>query len=207
MASTPAPGLFLYNRGALNVFHSDYRKAHSLFVDAVALRPDDPGLLLMAGQTAAEVGDMESAQAWLTRYLELHPEAATGYLARAHVYRETGRAGLAEADLAAALRSDPESADVHVALGRFLAESGRSEEALALLAKRSDLPITQQPRLRLLRARVLVQLDRPSDARELLEQVIAADDPTGPRSQEITMQARMLLERINTPAVRDGAGS
>lgn len=110
------PALMHQNRGALRMQDGDHAGAVADFALALESRPEDPGLLNMAGQNAAALGEWETALGLLGRLIEMQPGADGAYRARARVRLRVGDAPGAAADLEAYLRLHPEDADARAEL-------------------------------------------------------------------------------------------
>lgn len=84
-------------------------KALAAFRSALAAQADFPAAMRALGETALRAGDLESAADGFGRLRTLHPEARTGYLGLARVYRRHRDFASARACLACA-RKLPDAA-------------------------------------------------------------------------------------------------
>jgi tetratricopeptide (TPR) repeat protein len=128
-------------------------KAAALFSEALALRPNDPVLLMGSGVAAHERGNQKDAMARLTRALELNPRLTNAAKLLGQIAFDEGDVDLAirtyekalknapnDTDLANALQALRRDADVHHTFGesrfdRFrVMFEGRPEESLAAQA-------------------------------------------------------------------------
>ena len=88
----------------------DAGRAYAADGAALALRPDDPDLLVERAEAAGVAGWYDKAIADLDRVLKTNPSRFDALLYRASAYREEGRLDDALADIEAALKRSPESA-------------------------------------------------------------------------------------------------
>lgn len=85
--------------------------AGRLFDAAIALKPDDPGLLTDRSQAHAASGDLKSALADLDAALAIDPYYVDALVFRGSARRQLGRTDDAAADIAEALTRDPGNPD------------------------------------------------------------------------------------------------
>ena len=88
-------------------------------------------LLLQRGETALDLGDLDSAIGHLTALTDHAPDFATGFHARAAAYAARGDTGPAIADLARVLTLEPRHFAALTQLAVLLEEVGEVEGALA----------------------------------------------------------------------------
>lgn len=99
--------LMAQNRGALRMQLGEHEAAEEDFALALEARPNDPGLLNMAGQNAAALGRDALALELLDRLIELRPKSDGAYRARARVRAANRDVEGAVSDLEAYLRLRP----------------------------------------------------------------------------------------------------
>ena len=108
-----------------------YAEAHAAFQIALALLPDDPGLLNNIGVLLKKQGRHEEAVARYREALRLHPQhrGAMGNMARGLI--DQGRYAAALASMQQVIAHYPDDVQAHHLLGGLLSKQGRPEEAIA----------------------------------------------------------------------------
>ncbi len=129
------------------------------------------------------------------------------YLAAQNAARD-GDYRTAAAMLEELVRRQPDALEPALQLAELLAGSGRAAKADSLLKRllaRRDLPADERPRLTAMRARVLLQLNRPGDALSLLDDLDDSSPEHAALKAEITARAGRPLAaaKLLARALRD----
>ena len=126
------------------------------------------GLLPLATETRARA----DAHAAMALVADRYPEDASGAYATGFLALRAGDVASALRRAARALELEPDWTEAALLYARAMASDHRAAEALAWLEARPD---ANSRALRLERAVMLMAIERNAEARELLEQVLAAD--------------------------------
>jgi len=102
----------------------DPGRAYSAATAALALRPDDPDLLLDRAEAAGSAGWFDKAVGDLDRVLKADPGRLEALIYRASAYRGEGRLDPALADIEAALKLAPDSASALLERGNLRSLKG-----------------------------------------------------------------------------------
>jgi len=149
-------------------YQLDWLTATSMVKKALALDPNNPQALELAGHIAVATGTLAEAESDFRRAIEQDPLNLQyrRYLGRALYYED--RLADAESTLRRILELDPQAAVAHYELGRVLLARGDSSGALAAFKAETGnewnlfgLPL------------VYTALNRPSDAQTALDVLIA----------------------------------
>lgn len=112
------------------------------FEQALAVKPDDTGVLFALGNTAQVLGLAGPAEQFFRRVLALEPGRLEALVNLANLLRAAGQFDAAIALLQPALARNPESPETLLTLGSAYREKGEAEQAVALyrgaLAARPD---------------------------------------------------------------------
>ncbi len=138
-AQAGRPGDFWLNhslaRGLVQTDPPQPAEAVAYYRAALALRPDNPGVLLNLGSALTDLGRSDEAAATYERAIRLKPDYAGAMNNLANLRKGQGRVDEAIALYEAALRADPNDAMVLRNLGSTLAETGKPAEGLTQLRK------------------------------------------------------------------------
>jgi len=122
----------------------DAGRAYAADGAALAIRPDDPDLLVDRAEAAGEAGWFDKAVADLSRVLKTDPSRLDALIYRASAYRQEGQIDPALADIEAALKRAPDSVPALLERGNIkrLRNDGdgarRDWQRVATLAPGSD---------------------------------------------------------------------
>lgn len=114
-------------------------KAVAAFGRALALKPDDTGLLMARAVARGAAGQEFEALDDLNRVIEVAPNRADARVLRAAAYRRVDAPELAHEDLRMALRLNPKLADAWLELGLLRAQRGDLTGARTALKKAIEL--------------------------------------------------------------------
>src|SRR5262249_37979458 len=101
------------------------------YTAALALRPDNPGVLLNRAKSLLRVGELEAAIADLQRAITLAPGYATAHSNLGSTLRAQKKLPEAIVAYRKAIELNPNSANFHQYLGHALREKGQLHEAIA----------------------------------------------------------------------------
>lgn len=107
----------------------DAGRAYAAGSSALALRPDDPDLLIDRAEAAGSAGWFDKAVADLDRVLQANPARLDALIYRASAHRAQERLDPALADIGAALRLAPDSAAALLESGNIRALRGDADGA------------------------------------------------------------------------------
>lgn len=163
----PQPRRFLVR---LHLQDGDLERAVTelAFLREAAEDAERPFLVLLP--LALEARDYDAALAMMAAVVADHPEDASGAYAHAYLALRTGDVSLAQTEAERALALDPDWTDAAVLYARAVAADGRVDEALAWLGGR---PEAAERGLVLERAVMLMAAERNTEARALLEEMLA----------------------------------
>lgn len=150
-----------------------YRKALASFESAVALDPSHLPSEYHRGLMLSKLQQNEEAIAALTRVVTAAPKDVLALSARGLVMRDVGLHALALQDFDAALAADPERGESYYHRGHALLLEGKAEAAEEDARRAIEAGFTE-PCAYILCAQALRRLDRPQEARDLLEGARAA---------------------------------
>ena len=136
------------------------------------LLPDRVDILVLRGEASCAAGDANGEWARLDQLDPFHPATM---VARAALFDATGHCDAALDELEAAVAIAPEDPAVLAALGSRLARSGKLAEAEAVLRRAISLDAGRQARLDL--ATLLMRLQHPAEALDLLDKLVAEAGP------------------------------
>ena len=102
----------------------------SLWGDAAVKNPGSVRPLVYLGNATRQRGQLELAERYYRRALQLEADHPTVRANLANVYQDLGRYDLAIATFAQVLVEHPGMTDVHYSLGRVYQEAGRANEAI-----------------------------------------------------------------------------
>jgi tetratricopeptide (TPR) repeat protein len=111
------------------------REARALQEQALALTPNNPFLLVNAGDAALRAGDLERAVQLCSGALALRPELATAHTCRGIALARRGALAAAEKALRRAVELDRQAPEPGFNLAVLFAQTGRRVEAQQLLAE------------------------------------------------------------------------
>lgn len=107
----------------------DLKTAHDTCKEALALQPENPELLGMAGKLCLGMADWADAQEYFAQYIRLVPENAEGYAGHGVARKELGDFTGALQDLKHACRLAPDNAEYRINLGNVQEITGDLDEA------------------------------------------------------------------------------
>jgi tetratricopeptide (TPR) repeat protein len=169
-------------RGAERIRHGKFTAAVADLEAATALLPDQCEAYVNLAQAYRGQGRLDAAVEQLSKAIRLRPQSALAYRNRASLFLERGDRVAALRDFEQALRLEPRDspfrAQVEIERGRILEGQGNGPEAVAacdaaLQASPDD------PAALLLRAHVLLRLERFEEARQACDRYLQrwADPP------------------------------
>lgn len=163
-----ADGVYLFAQGA-------YPEAKETFQAALALKPDDPGLLYNLGECCQRQGALQQAERYYTDCLKHDGNHVPCRFAQVALLLQMGRRAEAERLVQDWLRAEPKNANAVALEGWFLHQAGDLPQAQARLQQALELdPHNQRALLEL--ALLYEALQRPDRALVLYER-ITVDDP------------------------------
>ncbi len=109
----------------------DTAAAAALYRQAAKRRPDDPRVLRLGGMTAYITGKTAEAVRLLSRYVQVAPSDAGGWVNLGNARQALGQSAEAAAAFRAALPLAPGAAAIHYNLGNALRDCGDGESAIA----------------------------------------------------------------------------
>lgn len=107
-----------------------HAEAITQFEQALAVRPDDAGVLFALGNTAHQLGMGDAAEQFYRQVLALEPARLEALVNLANLLRAAGQFDAAIALLQPALARNPESPELNLTLGSALREKGEGEQAI-----------------------------------------------------------------------------
>lgn len=142
-----------------------HREAIQACHDALAIDPNDPEPMMIAGFCAISLDDMVSAAHWAGSLVEIAPTDPDGHTLLGIIAWHREKHVAAERHLRDAVRFDPEGAGRYAILAGLLGARGRLEEAITIA--RSGLKISPEDGAVL---KSLQELYRLNDELELAEE-------------------------------------
>ena len=173
------------NLAVLLADRSEFDEAETLILKALRLRPHwTQGALNNAALLYEKSGDLEQAEEYFNRGIELHPDDVS-LLSNYGLFLHTNdRLVEAEPILRRALEADPQRQDVAQSLATVLVMQGRNDEAAELVE--GGYIETLAPSVAIAeveRGNVLLEADRYDQAAEAYEAAIVADPDSCGRSR------------------------
>jgi TolB-like protein/Tfp pilus assembly protein PilF len=133
-SATPHAGL-----GSIHdIYDWDWAAGDRELKQALALAPNDAGVLFVAAQHSTMLGRWDEALAQLNASLAQDPLSSATYLALSYIQLSRGHSEEAEAALRRALEISPTGSRVHYILGIVLLVRGESQAALTEMLKEKD---------------------------------------------------------------------
>lgn len=152
----------------------DYKRTRELTQTLLRAAPNDPQVLMLAGQAEQKLNSLTTAEAHFAKAVQVVPKAPAPRRQLAQVQLRSGQADKALVTLRPLLEADPPDADALSLAARAQMMLGNSAAADASLAKASKLK-PDDPRLRT--AMALSRLAKGQDPAAIAElQAIAAAD-------------------------------
>ncbi len=188
----------LLEMGWLSLNRNDSENALSIAQQGLALEPDDPDALLLAGLAALRIPDAGAAEHATRRLLELRPEDSRSHLLLGFYSHEVSKDQVAaERAFREAVRLDPEDPENYAFLGQFLSTRGRNREGIA--TARKGLKLDPDNYLVLHALQVLYRL---AEEKELSEQFGSRALEAAPEESSNFLEAgfRLLEGRKDTEA-------
>eukprot|EP00850_Spirogloea_muscicola_P015337 SM000116S24258 [mRNA] locus=s116:317822:320083:- [translate_table: standard] len=149
----------------------DLQSSESLFDKLVLDNPDSASIWSNRGSVRVQLGKYEAATEDFTRAIQLAPDAPVPYLNRAIAYEALGQFDEAIADCKSAIINDPDEFAAWFNLGN--AQSKVKDYPNALKAyERASLLAPGIAGYRLRQALALFQLERPSEAAQLMKGLV-----------------------------------
>lgn len=142
--------------------------------EALRRAPDDPVTHQILGTCYRRLGKADKAVASFRKALELDPDLVPARAALASVLAEQGDLDGAISELGTILESHPDRFGLHLARADLEVRAGHPEKAVPDLARAVELRPSDVP-ARLTEHAVLAQLGRYGEARDVLEQGLAAN--------------------------------
>jgi|GEM_PF-1703191 len=168
--------------------------------EALHRAPDDPVTYQILGTCYRRVGKPDQALASFRKALELDPDLVPARAALASVLAEQGDLDGAIRALGTILENHPDRFGLHLARADLQLRAGRPEKAVPDLARAVELRPSDVP-ARLTEHAVLARLGRYGEARDVLEQGLAANAGNAALSDAL---ARLLAlcpdETVRDPA-------
>jgi tetratricopeptide (TPR) repeat protein/tRNA A-37 threonylcarbamoyl transferase component Bud32 len=162
-------------RGAERIRHGRFAAAVADLEAATALLPDQCEAYVNLAQAYRSQGRLDAAVEQLSKAIRLRPQSALAYRNRASLFLERGDRVAALRDFEQALRLEPRDspfqAQVEIERGRILEGQGYGPEAIAACdaALRAS---PDDPAALLLRAHVLLRLERFEEARQVCDRYL-----------------------------------
>jgi Flp pilus assembly protein TadD len=120
-------------------------EARALQRRALELSPENPFLLVNAGDAALRAGDLPAAHQACTRAIAVRPTLAPAHTCQGIALARQGRVDAAEAAFRRALALDQEGPESRFNLAVLLAQTGRPAPALRLLSENAAAHPTHTP--------------------------------------------------------------
>jgi tetratricopeptide (TPR) repeat protein len=150
------------------------KQALALMLDALAILPQDPDILVDTSLAAMENGAYGDAERYLLDALRVRPDLARATYALARAYLADSKAQEAEQQMRRYLTARPDDATAHYGLGYILAAEQKTAEARAAFEKSLALQPEQTESLFQL-GELDLQEEQRDRARERYAQVLARD--------------------------------
>jgi Flp pilus assembly protein TadD len=157
-------GIYLFQRG-------DYAAARQSFQAALALRPDDPGLLYNQGECCDRLGDTAKAERYYRQCLVQAPNHADCRHSLASMLVRVGRKDDAAHLVEDWLAREPRLAAAYAEDGWLWHQAGDLPRALARLQQALELD-PHEPRAQVELALVYEAMQRPDRAAALYERIL-----------------------------------
>jgi Flp pilus assembly protein TadD len=129
IALAPDDPLALMAHGCVLVAERKFKAAEQAYALALAIWPDNAGLLLQVARLKESSGRRGEALQYLERARDSHPDDAQVWTALAQWFFRNGRPRDSETSAERALRIEPEHVHANVLMGYALLRSGRRREA------------------------------------------------------------------------------
>lgn len=149
----------------------DLESAEKMFSELILEDPDNASVWSNRGSVRISLKLYEDARVDLTKAIQLAPEAPVPFLNRAIALEALGRYEEAIADCKTAIENDPEEYAAWFNLGNVDARVNKYNDALAAYA-RASLLAPGIAGYRLKQALVLFQLERPEEAKKLMQGLV-----------------------------------
>jgi tetratricopeptide (TPR) repeat protein len=160
-------GVYLFQRG-------DYAAARESFQAALALKPEDPGLLYNLGECSDRLGDTARAERYYRQCVERAPNHADCRHALATMLMRVGRKDEATGLVEAWLAREPRLAAAYAEDGWMWRQAGDLPRAQARLQQALELdPHDRRAQVEL--ALVYEAMQRPDRAAALYERILERD--------------------------------
>jgi tetratricopeptide (TPR) repeat protein len=139
-SSEAAAGVSFYvGQASVAIKEKEYDRAIDNLDRALAINPDNPEALNLAGMARFFKKDYKIAEANFAKAISLSPSYASALNNLGNLYFMTGRLEKAEELLKKALEISPRLASAYYSLGALLLQVGRTDEAITYLTKGLDL--------------------------------------------------------------------
>lgn len=158
-----------------------HAEAIAQFEQALAVKPDDTGVLFALGSTAHQLGMGDAAEQFYRRVLALEPARLEALVNLANLLRAAGQFDAAIALLQPARTRNPESLELNLTLGSAFREKGEDEQAIAHYRAALTAHPTYAPALANL-ADMLCDAGDRATARTLYDAAIKAE-PKNPQAR------------------------
>ncbi|MBL8796498.1 MAG: tetratricopeptide repeat protein [Planctomycetia bacterium] len=178
-----ADGVHLFAQGA-------YPEAQQTFQAALALQPNDPGLLYNLGECYHRQGGLQQAEGYYNDCLKHDPQHVPCRFARAALLVQMGRRAEAERSIQDWLQAEPKNANAYALDGWFQHQAGDLPRAQARLQQALEMdPHNQRALIEM--GLLYEAMQRPERALVLYERV-TTDAPNQPevarRVKELKVQ-------------------
>jgi tetratricopeptide (TPR) repeat protein len=148
----------------------DLDAAAPLYDQALAMRPDDSGLLGLKGMLLLQQGEPDAALPLIDHGLRLSPNDARLHNYRGQVFAAQGKDGYAEAAFVRALQLDADYFDAWFNAGKLFLRKNKSGEAIQALSRAKQLA-PKDTEIGLLLAEACFLENRPAEAEAELRRV------------------------------------
>jgi Tfp pilus assembly protein PilF len=152
----------------------DAEGAVAAFEKAVSLDPDRSSTYSELGSVQLVSGNREAAERAYRKAVEIDPKSANAHMALANYLAATGDVRAAEQEIRTALSLNPKHTVANRAMAMYLMITGKAAEAEPHLKVVADATPGVEPKYFL--AEYYVRLNRPDDARAILEPLVKDED-------------------------------
>ncbi|MEK8026467.1 XrtA/PEP-CTERM system TPR-repeat protein PrsT [Pseudaquabacterium rugosum] len=152
----------------------DHAKARELTQSLLRLAPENPRILLLAGQAQLALRESAQAEAHFAKAVQVAPKLAAARLMLAQAQLQANQGARAAATLEPLTSADPPNTEALLLQGRALQQAGNVKAAEAAFARLAQLR-PDDPRLRLARALGRLGGDQTTGALDELGQIAQGD--------------------------------
>lgn len=173
-------------------------QAEAAFKKALEMRPDDPVAQTGLAEIMLRRGQVESALSAFAALVDDNPRDVSTRINLAAAEMQAGRKLQAEQRLQRIVADNPDSTAARVALANVYIADSLPDRAIDILSEAQD---AEEPGVVLASARADLVADRPEDAVEALERLVAAE----PSSIDARLNLARAYERNAQPEAARGA--